>query len=273
MDGPNYLFPNDNSPGRKVIGHAANQSIRPYNTNQEYLYAMREDLADWFKGLYAVEINVNNFFEILETGTLLCQHANNITTCADYMIKHNVCRWTGFQGKYVRASSFFARDNIANFINWCRHEIEISESVMFETNDLVLRHNEKNVILCLLEVARRGSKFGVPAPVLVQMEEDIDKEIELEKEAKKNNRKPPNPPQQKVTCDFKSLDEMVQYILGMCTCPSQFPMVKVADGKYKVGDSESLIFMRILRQHVMVRVGGGWDTLEHYLNKHDPCRC
>jgi len=23
----------------------------------------------------------------------------------------------------------------------------------------------------------------------------------------------------------------------------------------------------------MIRVGGGWDTLEHYLDKHDPCRC
>lgn len=23
----------------------------------------------------------------------------------------------------------------------------------------------------------------------------------------------------------------------------------------------------------MVRVGGGWDTLSHYLDKHDPCRC
>ena len=30
---------------------------------------------------------------------------------------------------------------------------------------------------------------------------------------------------------------------------------------------------QILRNHVMVRVGGGWDTLEHYLDKHDPCRC
>uniref|UniRef100_A0A3B3SU24 GAR domain-containing protein n=1 Tax=Paramormyrops kingsleyae TaxID=1676925 RepID=A0A3B3SU24_9TELE len=27
------------------------------------------------------------------------------------------------------------------------------------------------------------------------------------------------------------------------------------------------------KSHVMVRVGGGWDTLEHYLDKHDPCRC
>ena len=52
----------------------------------------------------------------------------------------------------MRATSFFARDNIANFIGYCRKELEIPESVMFETNDLVLRYNEKNVILCLLEV-------------------------------------------------------------------------------------------------------------------------
>merc|ERR1712131_224516 len=44
-------------------------------------------------------------------------------------------------------------------------------------------------------------------------------------------------------------------------------------GKYQIGDSKALIYMRILRNHVMVRVGGGWDTLENYLNKHDPCRC
>ena len=29
---------------------------------------------------------------------------------------------------------------------------------------------------------------------------------------------------------------------------------------------------QILRNHIMVRVGGGWDTLQNYLNKHDPCR-
>jgi len=36
---------------------------------------------------------------------------------------------------------------------------------------------------------------------------------------------------------------------------------------------EILCEMQILRNHVMVRVGGGWDTLAHYLDKHDPCRC
>lgn len=35
-------------------------------------------------------------------------------------------------------------------------------------------------------------------------------------------------------------------------------MIKMADGKYRIGDTKTVIFVRILRTHVMVRVGGGW---------------
>ena len=52
----------------------------------------------------------------------------------------------------MKAESFFARDNVAQFINWCRNELGISDTIMFETEDLVLRKNEKNFILTLLEV-------------------------------------------------------------------------------------------------------------------------
>uniref|UniRef100_A0A8W7PNW4 GAR domain-containing protein n=1 Tax=Anopheles coluzzii TaxID=1518534 RepID=A0A8W7PNW4_ANOCL len=69
--------------------------------------------------------------------------------------------------------------------------------------------------------------------------------------------------------DFNVVRDLVE----KCTCPSQFPMVRVSEGKYRIGDTKVLIFVRILRSHVMVRVGGGWDTLAHYLDKHDPCRC
>ena len=116
-------------------------------------------------------------------------------------------------------------------------------------------------------------------------------------------------------------------MVSECQCPSQFPMVRVSEGKYKIGETRVLIFVRvsrlklnfppweflycflsrgpslyitdqlikedkhyntfhnvpqcstmfhsfqILRSHVMVRVGGGWDTLQNYLDKHDPCRC
>ena len=34
-----------------------------------------------------------------------------------------------------------------------------------------------------------------------------------------------------------------------------------------------LIYFQLLKgRHVMVRVGGGWDTFESYITKHDPCR-
>ena len=38
--------------------------------------------------------------------------------------------------------TFQARDNVANFINWCRR-IRIHECLLFETEDLVSRKNEK----------------------------------------------------------------------------------------------------------------------------------
>ena len=44
--------------------------------------------------------------------------------------------------------------------SWCRGELGISDTIMFETEDLVLRKNEKNFILTLLEV--RTTKVIAP---------------------------------------------------------------------------------------------------------------
>ena len=49
-------------------------------------------------------------------------------------------------------------------------------------------------------------------------------------------------------------------------------MQKISEGKYRFGDSQQLRLVRILRSTVMVRVGGGWDPLDVFLRKHDPCR-
>lgn len=37
----------------------------------------------------------------------------------------------------------------------------------------------------------------------------------------------------------------VQHLVSRCTCPVQFPMIKISDGKYRVGDSDTLIFVRV----------------------------
>ncbi|XP_058020433.1 GAS2-like protein 2 isoform X2 [Ahaetulla prasina] len=225
------------------IQEASVRSIRPYKTSEQYLYAMKEDLAEWLKELYDVGIDVQSFLDVLETGVLLCHHANNITQVARDLNQEYPSLGKKLQlpiygvtcNDFAQPGTFQARDNVSNFIQWCRKEMDIKEVLMFETEDLVLRKNEKNFVLCLLEVARRASRFGMSAPVLIQMEEAIEDEIREDMNLPPDETLLPRPKREPP--NFKNLDQM------------------------------------ILRNHVMVRVGGGWDTLEHYLDKHDPCRC
>ncbi|XP_061868007.1 GAS2-like protein 2 isoform X2 [Colius striatus] len=255
---------------------AAVRSIRPYKSSEQYLYAMKEDLAEWLKELYELDIEVGTFVEVLETGAVLCSHANNVTHVAGEFARScpAAAQRLRLPGAGVSCNltaqpgTFQARDNVSNFIQWCRKEMDIKDVLMFETEDLVLRKNEKNFVLCLLELARRAARFGMPAPTLVQLEQEIEEELQQGLDLPPTDK--PRPPAPR---NLNNLDQMVQHLVSRCTCPVQFPMMKISDGKYRVGDSDTLIFVRILREHVMVRVGGGWDTLEHYLDKHDPCRC
>ncbi|OPJ75212.1 GAS2-like protein 1 [Patagioenas fasciata monilis] len=252
------------------IQSAASKSIRPFRSSEEYLEAMKEDLAEWFNTLYDLDIQVDTFLESLETGCHLCRHANNVNrTALDFQQRHPEVaarmrvpqNEVVFQAKNVAPGSFVARDNVSNFIQWCRQDLGIQDVLMFETNDLVLKKNEKNFVLCLLEVARRGSKFGMLAPMLIQMEEEIEEEMRDQmtfgvlgtRQEIRDHQASPYPGRARpiALCDLKNLDELVREILGCCSCPSQFPMVKVSEGKYKVGDSSTLIFVRVLRSHVM----------------------
>ena len=104
------------------------KSVQPYKTQDEYLYAMKEDLAEWLNALYNINVTEENFFEELETGVLICRHANLVR---DFILK-NHCKSldgktrielpeNGVQFKEnVKAGSFQCRDNISNFITWCR---------------------------------------------------------------------------------------------------------------------------------------------------------
>lgn len=266
------------------VRHMEVRPFRPFKTSEEYLYAMKEDLAEWLTKLYCIVISVDDFLDKLETGVVLCRHANNILNRArEFKITHagnfsiNIPDRDVVFRTDVVPGTFKARDNVSNFISWCR-ALNIKECLLFETDDLVMRKNERSFILCLLEVARYGAQFGMLAPVLVQIEQEIDAEIE---DSEKSDNSPNN--ENIMTRSFQSQEQRMLQLMGLhdrvvnllnrCTCPSQFPMIKVADGKYRIGDTKVLIFVRILRNHVMVRVGGGWDTLEHYLDKHDPCRC
>lgn len=75
------------------------------------------------------------------------------------------------------------------------------------------------------------------------------------------------------------LDRKVQLaarlMLKNCKCASgkceRLKIRKVGEGKYNIAGKN--VFVRLLKsRHMMVRVGGGWDTLDHFLLRHDPCQ-
>ncbi|CAH1232909.1 GAS2 [Branchiostoma lanceolatum] len=240
------------------------------------LVPMKEDLADWLNRLLGINVSVDNFMEVLETGVVVCQLANFIQQKAQQQAA------TGRGGgdssvpkpvrcfKNAKTGSFFARDNAANFLTWCRN-LGVSEACMFESEGLVLQKQPKEVCLCLMELARLAShKYGIDPPGLIQLEKEIEQEEVKEVVVPRKTSAPRSPKKKQKTAG--TLDDEVQRISGACQCHNTpFSLERLSEGRYRIGDK--IVFIRMLRgRHVMVRVGGGWDTLQHYLMKHDPCK-
>lgn len=66
------------------------RSYRPFKSSEEYLYAMREDLAEWLNLLYAdLRINTDNFMDRLDTGVALCK-VSNLFIFISYIVYANI---------------------------------------------------------------------------------------------------------------------------------------------------------------------------------------
>ncbi|KAI3410026.1 hypothetical protein GPALN_006390 [Globodera pallida] len=77
--------------------------------------------------------------------------------------------------------------------------------------------------------------------------------------------------------ETERIHEEIARETARCTCAHQFPIQHISSDKdrvqYGFGFGGSMKRMvRILRSTVMVRVGGGWEALDGFLAKHDPCR-
>lgn len=75
---------------------------------------------------------------------------------------------------------FRSRENVQQFLTWCRSH-GIPEAILFESNDVVevddYREGCRGVIICLMEIVRRTSKFDLDElPQLIQMEKEIEED-------------------------------------------------------------------------------------------------
>ncbi|XP_077528859.1 GAS2-like protein pickled eggs isoform X1 [Haemaphysalis longicornis] len=395
--------------------------LRVTKRQEEHLIPLKEDLADWLnKSLDVEDITADNFLDKLDNGVIVCRLAKLIQGRAELC-----CQQSGsskvvpsFEFKCwenAKSGTFFARDNVDNFLRWCR-KFGVNESVMFESDGLVLHNQPRSVVLCLLELGRIASRFGVEPPGLVQLEKEIEEqeqqlleqqeamgEDEAAVEAGANGgvvdedsssacsspalsrahsclsddgsnageqgpadhvtenggsgdgvlepqlpgaiadvvdgvpingaskkagldedddddgrdsglpheggdapygaedsldgslngmsstpsppppaappvaSRPPEPAKSKLPKRVdgakkkapSDLDRKVRKIASR-VCQSETQIKRISEGRYCIGGR--IYFVRLLKEkHVMIRVGGGWDTLEHFLSRHDTC--
>lgn len=399
---------------------------RIYHSQSRQLYPLQEDLADWINKILGIDyITGENFLDILDNGVVVCHLARVIQERAKQVVDmgsvkgvssyHSLwqpasheSRCSGNQDseqpiptikgrcwENAARRSFFSRDNMENFIQFCR-KLGVHQNLLFESDDLVLHNQPRNVILCLLEVSRLASRYNVEPPSLVQLEKEIAEEEsqahsqchsdsglshsslmswqfqsspatprsspdkirhsssssaissgsinrwgrsaggrprsserrslliesspgsgvmspqrDLRRAASEGNTGPGatsggasdgvpsdtteddwsrgsgEDPDLEIDQDLgqgehteiTELDRRVQQVTKVaqrhCQCPparcSKLKVRKVGEGRYNIAGRN--VFIRLLKgRHMMVRVGGGWDTLEHFLLRHDPCQ-
>ena len=202
-DSPDYK-----ESGLKKLKSKSWESIARWEKENEFLFALIEDESEWLMHLFPEEtVAASSFFTDIEDGVLLCklarlcqnyaeesaakekaadkglhhhkvQHQHRVPIFLFHIHSRAKCR--GGFGKFMR------RENVELFLKWCRLH-GIPEPLLFESNDVVerteeegMRENAREIVLCLMEVARLGVKYGVDPPKLIQLEREIELEERME---------------------------------------------------------------------------------------------
>ncbi|KFM58499.1 Growth arrest-specific protein 2, partial [Stegodyphus mimosarum] len=143
-----------------------------YGKEKEILKAQKRSLAAWINNTLGVTVvDADNLIQKLSTGVILCRLAKCIQSKVDEFRQCYGKSEAQLQLKYwerAKRETFFARDNAELFIRWCK-SFGVRDAVLFESDGLVLQTQPRTVILCLLELSRLASKYGILLPPPIQL--------------------------------------------------------------------------------------------------------
>uniref|UniRef100_A0A023F9W3 Transgelin n=1 Tax=Triatoma infestans TaxID=30076 RepID=A0A023F9W3_TRIIF len=121
--------------------------------NSKYNEDHAQECLEWIKIITNEPINtsgdMDNFFEILKDGTLLCRLVNVIKPGSVKKINEN-------------KMAFKCMENINNFLEVAR-EMGVPAQETFQTVDLWERQNLNSVVICLQSLGRKGAQYGQPS--------------------------------------------------------------------------------------------------------------
>jgi len=132
-------------------------AISPMHEEDEQLLA--EEVLDWLQT--NLDVQITDLFTDLEDGVLLCR----LVEKAGMKVK--------YRANAKRLGVFHCRDNVSVFLDKCR-ELGALDAVLFNPDDLVDHKNHRQVVSCLLFMAKELVRFGVSPPSIVKYELEIE---------------------------------------------------------------------------------------------------
>jgi hypothetical protein len=120
--------------------------------NSKYSEELAQEALEWVKEMTGEPINtsgdMDNFFEVLKDGTILCKLANSIQPGSVKRINES-------------KMAFKCMENITNFLGSAKI-FGVPDQETFQSVDLWERQNLNAVVICLHSLGRKMSNFGKP---------------------------------------------------------------------------------------------------------------
>jgi len=242
---------------------------------KDELRVMTEEAAEWVAQTLGLEHpyeSNEDFFNRLQTGVDLCLLAEKVAPPSHPItVKCN---------KGAKPGSWPARDNISNFISAAK-QLGVHGISIFETDDVLLRKNDKAVINSLLQLARLAAKNGVKPPLIVQYEMEIDAFMaakDSKQEEEEDDEEPEPHPRGSQGLPYKylpyipSADDLLDEAIARTVNLHKLDIKIVRNkktghrGEYRFGKPPS-VFVRLIRNVLLVRVGGGWENLISFIRR------